>query len=173
MPDAPTRKPARVRSAAERVALDPAAARVLRQFRQVFNAVKTHFQQVEHQAGLGGAQVWALSVIQSDPGLGMNGLAQAMDIHQSTASNLVKALVQREMVEVRRHPEDRRAVQLHLRPAGARALRLSPGPYAGILPEALQRLDDATLQRLGEDLDVLIQVLEPDREAARIPLGGV
>jgi hypothetical protein len=35
------------------------AARVLRRFRMVFNAVKTHFQQVEKQAGIGGAQVWA------------------------------------------------------------------------------------------------------------------
>ena len=30
---------------------------VLRRFRVVFNAVRTHFQQVESQAGLGGAQI--------------------------------------------------------------------------------------------------------------------
>jgi len=41
----------------------PPATRVLRQFRVVFNAVKTHFRQVEREAGVGGAQLWALSVI--------------------------------------------------------------------------------------------------------------
>ena len=42
---------------------DQAAARVLQQFRQIFNAVKTHFQQVEKKVGVGGAQVWALAVM--------------------------------------------------------------------------------------------------------------
>ncbi len=67
-----------------------AATRVLRQFRQVFNAVKTHFQQVERQAGVGGAQVWALSVVRERPGIGMNDLARALDVRQPTASNLVQ-----------------------------------------------------------------------------------
>jgi len=33
----------------------PSSTRVLRQFRVVFNAVKTHFRQVEREAGVGGA----------------------------------------------------------------------------------------------------------------------
>ena len=41
----------------------------LRRFRRVFNAVKTHFQQVEKRAGVGGAQLWALSVIGARPGI--------------------------------------------------------------------------------------------------------
>ena len=69
--------------------------RVLRQFRVVFNAIKTHFRQVERDAGIGGTQLWALSVIQSTPDIGMNELAKALDIHQSTASNLIKALIER------------------------------------------------------------------------------
>ena len=90
---------------------DQAAARVLQQFRQIFNAVKTHFQQVEKKVGLGGAQVWALSVIRDTPDIGMGSLAQAMNIHQSTASNLVKALVERGLVSATRHSTDRRAVR--------------------------------------------------------------
>jgi hypothetical protein len=38
-----------------------AATRVLRQFRQVFNAVKSHFRKVERVAGIGGEQPWAFS----------------------------------------------------------------------------------------------------------------
>ena len=64
----------------------------LRKFRSVFNAVKTHFQQVEKRAGIGGAQLWALSVVHAQPDIGVGGLARAMDIHQTTASNLVKAM---------------------------------------------------------------------------------
>ncbi len=147
-----------------------AAARVLRQFRQIFNAVKTHFQQVEKSAGLGGAQVWALSVIRDVPDIGMGALAQAMNIHQSTASNLVKSLVDRDMVIATKAGNDRRAVMLRLLPAGGRILKRTPGPFAGVLPEALAALDQKTLKRMEADLKKLIGELHADAKAAKIPL---
>lgn len=146
------------------------AVRVLRQFRLVFNTVKTHFQQVERRAGLGGAQVWALSVVRDRPGIGVSDLARALDVRQPTASNLVKALVEQDLVEVRKHERDGRAVMLHIRPAGARVLRRAPGPFTGVLPEALATLDPATLERLEQDLAVLIKALGADERGANIPL---
>lgn len=146
------------------------AARVLRRFRSVFNAVKTHFQQVEKKAGVGGAQVWALSVIQQQPDIGVGGLAKAMDIHQTTASNLVKAMVASDLVVARRLASDRRATQLRLTPAGVRVLKKAPGPFAGVLPEALATLDLETLTRLDSDLGKLLEVLQADERGAGIPL---
>jgi DNA-binding MarR family transcriptional regulator len=145
---------------------DDASARVLRQFRVVFNAVKTHFRQVEQSAGLGGAQVWALSVIRAQPGVGVKELAQTLDIQQSTASNLVRALVERDLVEARRNGADRRTVALHLLDAGAAVL----APFAGVLPDALHALDAATLARLEVDLGKLIGILGVDSAAASVPL---
>lgn len=147
------------------------ATRVLRRFRLVFNAVKTHFQQVEKQAGVGGAQLWALSVIAARPGVGVGELARAMDVHQSTASNLVRSLVARELVLAAKQGPDRRAVQLTLSPAGEAVLAQAPGPLSGVLPQALEALDAETLARLDADLARLIQVLGADERAANIPLG--
>jgi len=146
------------------------AVRVLRQFRLVFNTVKTHFQQMEKRVGLGGAQVWALSIVRDRPGIGVNDLARAMDVRQPTASNLVKALAERDLIEVRKDERDGRAVMLHLRPAGARVLRRVPGPFAGVLPGALVSLDPVTLERLELDLAVLIKVLGADERGASILL---
>ncbi len=160
----PDAQPANAQSAAE------GAVRVLRQFRLVFNTVKTHFQQTEKRAGLGGAQVWALSVVRDRPGIGVNDLARALDVRQPTASNLVKALAEQDLIEVRKDERDGRAVMLHVRPAGARVLRRAPGPFTGVLPEALATLDPATLGRLEQDLAVLIKVLGADERAANIPL---
>lgn len=146
-------------------------AQVLRRFRLIFNAVKTHFQQVEKKAGVGGAQLWALSVVAAQPGIGVNGLAQAMDVHQTTASNLVKGLVEIALLEARRDGSDRRAVQLHLLPAARKVLQRAPGPFAGVLPDALAQLDAATLQRLDADLGRLIELLHADERGAGVPLG--
>lgn len=164
LPEAPAPAPAPADQA-------ESAARVLRRFRMVFNAVKTHFQQVEKQAGIGGAQVWALSLIAARPGIGVGGLAEAMDIHQTTASNLVKALVGLELVVAQRQAPDRRAVQLHPTPAARKVLARAPGPFSGVLPEALARLDPQTLARLDADLGTLITALAADESAGGIPLG--
>ncbi|MBX3599916.1 MAG: winged helix-turn-helix transcriptional regulator [Rubrivivax sp.] len=150
-------------------AVDP-ATRVLRRFRLVFNAVKSHFQQVEKQAGVGGAQLWALSVVAQQPGIGVGDLARAMDIHQTTASNLVKALLAQQMITLARSAADRRVAELRVLPAGQRVLKKAPGPFAGVLPQALARLDEATLQRLDADLGTLISALDADERAAGIPL---
>jgi len=149
------------------------ATQVLRRFRQVFNAVKTHFQQVEKQVGLGGAQVWALSVIHEQPDVGIGDLARAMDIHQSTASNLVKTLIERELVAATKGEADRRSVRLRVLPAGAKLLKLAPGPFTGVLPLALQSLDAETLQRLNDDLGQLIEALQADKRGAKKLLAGM
>lgn len=147
-----------------------ASVRVLRRFRVVFNAVKAHFQQVERRAGIGGAQVWALSLVAAAPGLRVGQLAGLMDIHPTTASNLVRSLLQAGLVEALRDPADRRSVRLNATAAGREVLRRAPGPFAGVLPDALARLDAQTLLRLETDLGRLIDMLEADPRAAGLPL---
>ena len=147
-----------------------ASTQVLRKFRQVFNAVKSHFQQVEKKVGIGGAQIWALSVVHNKPGIGMNDLALAMDIHQTTASNLVRSLVKQEMLLVERNGPDKRSVQLYVMPSGQKILLKAPGPFSGVLPEALKQLDLATLERLDIDMEKLLKLLAVEEKAAQIPL---
>jgi DNA-binding MarR family transcriptional regulator len=151
---------------------DP-AGRVLRQFRVVFNAVKVHFRQVESAAGIGGAQVWALSVIQARPGVGVSELGRAMDVHQSTASNLVKLLLERDLVLAVKDTVDRRAIGLHLTESGAAVLSAAPGPFSGVLPDALAGLDPRTLARLEADLEQLILALQADRAGAGVLLADL
>lgn len=145
-------------------------SKVLRRFRVVFNAVRTHFRQMEKQVGLGGAQVWALSLIQAKPGLGLGEVAMLMDIHQSTASNLIKALLGKGLIRADKAPDDRRSVCLSILPAGSRLMERTSGPFEGVLPQALGRLSEAALQRLDEDLGQLIALLNADEAAEETPL---
>jgi DNA-binding MarR family transcriptional regulator len=165
LPDEPTMPP-------ENLTSTQAAntAQVMRRFRVVFNAIRSHFRQVEKQVNLGGAQVWALSVVRDHPGIGTGMLAKHMDIHQSTASNLVKTLQRKALISVSKATEDRRSVQLQVLPAGLAVLSQVPGPFEGVLPEALEKLPVDTLLRLDKDLCELIALLKADEQAAGIPL---
>lgn len=120
--------------------------------------------------GLGGAQVWALSIIQASPAIGMNEVAARMDIHQSTASNLIKTLLKKELISMEKARNDRRNVHLHILPAGQDILAKVPGPFEGVLPVALGSLSADTLNRLNQDLGQLIDLLEVDETAANTPL---
>jgi len=143
---------------------------VLRRFRVVFNAVRTHFKQVEKQVGLGGAQVWALSLIRDQPGIGLGELARGMDVHQSTASNLVKGLLQKGLIRADKGSTDKRQVQLVALPEALNLLVQVPGPFEGVLPEALEKLPPQTLARLDRDLAELITLLKADEATGSIPL---
>jgi DNA-binding MarR family transcriptional regulator len=143
---------------------------VLRRFRVVFNAVRSHFKQMEKQVGLGGAQVWALSIIRDQPGIGMGELARCMDVHQSTASNLVRALHHKELIRMDKGAHDKRHVHLTTTPAALELLTKVPGPFEGVLPVALELLSPQTLERLDQDLAELITLLKADDAAGRIPL---
>ena len=94
-----------------------------------------------------------------------------MDIHQSTASNLLKPLIEAGMVVAERAQADRRALRLRITARGLAVLRKAPGPAAGMLPDALSKLDLETLDRLDRDLEDLIAVLHADKRAAKVPLG--
>lgn len=144
---------------------------VLRKLRLVFNTVKGHFREVEKKTGVAGAQVWAMSVVRDQPGIGVNDLARLMDIHQSTASNLIKPLIEGGMMVADRAQADRRALKLRVTPRGAAILKKAPAPSTGLLPAALAKLDHDTLVRLDEDLEGLITLLHPDKRAAKEPIG--
>jgi DNA-binding MarR family transcriptional regulator len=145
-------------------------AQVLRQFRVVFAEVRHHFQQIEKQVGIGGAQVWTLSIVGQRPGLGMAELAAAMDVHQSTASNLVRQLLKRGLMRSDRSTLDRRAVEMHLTPEGQALLAQVPGPHEGVLPRALRRLPAPALAQLQSGMTALMAALKADEQAGGIPL---
>jgi DNA-binding MarR family transcriptional regulator len=112
-------------------------------------------------------------VIAHRPGIGVTELARELDIHQSTASNLIKSLSERGLAVAAREGADRRSVSLRILPAGEEVLKSAPMPFAGVLPDALSSLDAATLARLEQDLDKLINLLETDEASAKMPLAQI
>jgi DNA-binding MarR family transcriptional regulator len=170
LPNPTTADPASTHSRLPARLKDDPASQVLRQFRLIFNTVRRHFQAMEKQSGMGGAQTWALSLVAQQPGLGVSQLAERMDVHQSTASNLIRSLIKSGHVHSEKSVHDKRVVELYVLPEGLKLLRKIPGPFAGVLPHALQNLDEITLIQLEKNLSELISRLEVDENAARTPI---
>ncbi|NBP37511.1 MAG: MarR family transcriptional regulator [Betaproteobacteria bacterium] len=146
------------------------AKEVLGQFRSIFAAVRTHFARVEKAVGIGGAQVWALALIEASPGASLGEIASGMDVHQSTASNLVRLLLEAGYIESLRSGDDRRKVELSITAKGRLLLRKAPKPYTGVLPHALAALSAAQLKMLRVSLAAVSDHLNVEPAHAKKPL---
>jgi DNA-binding MarR family transcriptional regulator len=133
---------------------------VLEQFRIVFKSIRRHYQDVERRAGVSGAQLWALSEVSSRPGCQVGQLARALAIHQSTASNMLRALDRLGLVRRHRQGKDQRQVQLYASRKGLRVLSRAPQPLIGVLQQALTDLPASNLEALHRQLDRLIKAMK-------------
>jgi DNA-binding MarR family transcriptional regulator len=132
----------------------------------VFASTRAHDSDVRRIAGISGSHLWALAEVAQAGGLSVNGLAERMALHQTTASNLINALVEHKLIRRTRDATDQRVVRLHVTTEGKRMLLKAPGPYAGLLVDGLRHLNDAQLNRLRKDLSVLIGAMRELRTAA-------
>jgi MarR family transcriptional regulator, organic hydroperoxide resistance regulator len=144
---------------------------VLGQFRILFKSVRRHYGEVQRRAGIGGAQLWALSHIAGRPGINPGELARSLAIHPSTASNLLKDLEKLALVTKRRQKNDQRAVQLFATSKGSRVLRRAPRPLIGVLQQALSDLPSGNLDVLQRHLEKLVALMKAkDTRARAVPL---
>jgi DNA-binding MarR family transcriptional regulator len=135
----------------------------LQEFRRIIGSARRHDADVRRIAGISGSQLWALSEIARGEGMRVNDLSKRMALHQTTASNLINALVERNLIRRGRDDEDQRVVRLHVTTEGKKLLLRAPGPYAGLLVDALRHLKAPELRHLNEALRTLTTVL---RDAA-------
>jgi DNA-binding MarR family transcriptional regulator len=160
-----------------RAGADPQRAalelRTLQDFRIIFGSARAYDVTVRRLAGISGSQLWALSEIDRSIGLSVNALSRCMAVHQTTASNLVNALLRRGLIRRMRDGADQRIARLHLTAEGRRVMRLAPRPHAGLLIDALRHLDAAQIARVRISLGLLIRALRRSaaRTAARVPIG--
>jgi MarR family transcriptional regulator, organic hydroperoxide resistance regulator len=135
------------------------ARRVLENFRIIYKSVQQHSRWVESQCGVSSPQVWALLEISKRPGLSVNDLADAMSLHQSTISNLLKGLSHKRLIRREPNPEDQRAKRIYMTAKGETLFKRAPEPAMSLLPDAINRLPEKALQALDNAIFEVVQNL--------------
>lgn len=149
--------PARVVSSpSARGARGPLELRILQSFRTVIGSARSCDAEVRAVTGISGSQLWALSEISREGGMSVNALAERLALHQTTASNLTNVLSEHRLIRRVRDETDQRVVRLHVTTDGMRLLLRAPRPYAGLLVDALHKLEPTDLSRLFRSLTALL-----------------
>lgn len=147
---------------------------VLKQFRVLLRSIKRHYQWVEQESGVSGAQLRAMAEIAKAPGIKVSDLARQLAVHLSTVSNMLRRLEALALVKRLRISEDHRVVLLLLTAKGRKILRLAPRPLAGILQQALADLPRHRLDSLHADLGEVIRLMKfKDIKARSTPLSDI
>jgi len=149
------------------VPAEPATALdVLQLLRAVSALADARSARVELATGVAGAPLWALHEIGQTEGLTVGALARRLRVHQTTASNLLNRLEMQGLVRKLRAAADQRVIELHLTPAGRRALARAAGSARGLLPQALESLGPARLRTLRSGLATLVDAMRNNDPAA-------
>ncbi len=144
---------------------------ILKNFRIIFRSAQAHSRWVEKESGLSAAQLWMMWELFNEPGLTVSGLARALSIHQSTCSNMLDKVQQKELVTRKRSTTDQRVVRLYLTEKGTALLAKAPRPAQGTLTDVLHRLPDEVLRQLESGLSTFVDALRiVDEKAGMLPL---
>lgn len=146
----------------------------IKDFRVIISSIKKHSSQVEALCNVSSSQLWLLWELHQSPGLKVTELANRLSIHQSTASNLIEKLVNKQLVIKRRSDFDQRVVRLYLSEAGTEVVFKAPSSPRGALRDALEHMSASELILLQQSLGALIaQIKLKDEESALTPLSDI
>lgn len=130
----------------------PGVLALLQALWAVAHGLEQTSKRMRRELGITGPQRLVLRVVGLVPGIAAKDLAAVLHVHPSTLSGVLKRLEAQRMLTRRADERDRRRVQLHLGPAGARANAEQAGTIEAAAVAALDRCG-------SRDVEATIRVL--------------
>lgn len=128
-------------------------------------------RRMERQLGITGPQRFVLRLVGRFPGVTAGQLADALGVHPSTMTGVLKRLQRKRLLVRRTDPRDRRRSFLALTDAG-QALNVDPGgTVEGAVAQVLERLPRGKVTNTREVLTALADALGEREEALRDAAG--
>lgn len=145
----------------------PEATAIVQGLRRIVHALERYSRELRRDYGLTAPQRWALATLHREGPLTTGRLAEALHVHQSSASVLLKRMERRGLVRRTRAREDRRRVRAELTERGTALAREAPQPAQGRLLHGLANLPLARVREIRAAVDDLVRAMEVERVEAR------
>lgn len=132
-------------------------------------AVDLFEAELKTRHGITGLQLAVLRILGERPQLPLAALRKALVMHPATLGQAIDGLRRKDLCQVRRNPDDRRARDIAITPEGARIAEQAP--LAGAVRLREINHDPARLDRLAAALEDAIDLfgLEPWVEGRKAP----
>jgi DNA-binding MarR family transcriptional regulator len=145
-----------VKYSRRRVPATPEIQFILDSIRHIVQKLRESSRDAEKRLGISGAQLFVLEKLAGRQPLSLNQVAQRTFTHQSSVSSVVRALVERGLVQRNSSARDGRFLELSLTGRGKRMLHRSRPSAQQRLLSALQRLPAMVRGQLARALGELV-----------------
>lgn len=142
-----------------RAAGDDEGQRILGAIRQLARALRLFDREAQARYGISAAQMLVLHALEQDDVLSLNALAERTATDQSSASVVVRRLIDAGYVTRTAKKEDRRHAELRLTAKGRTMLRKSPSPAQEKILEAVEALPPRERKQLAGLLERFVEGL--------------
>ena len=133
--------------------------------RRILQALRRSTRRARLRAGVTGAQLFVLQILEEAPAASLNALAERTFTHQSTVSVVVDGLVKRGLIVKRRSGEDARRVELRLSPRGRALVERTPHTAQARLIDGLRALPPEETAELARLLRRLVAAMGATHQA--------
>ncbi len=135
--------------------------------RRVVRALELYSHEVRRDFGLTAPQLWALKTLARQGPLATGALAEALMVHQSSASILAGRLERKGLVRRTRATDDRRCVRVELTERGRTISQAGPEPAQGRLLHGLARMPAPRIRNIRLAVDDRVRAREAEEVEAR------
>lgn len=138
--------------------------------RSLVDDMRKRYRELERLTGVPIAVHRALACIHASPGLAASQLAVQLGVRRPAVSQMLRSLISHGWVERLRTPQDQRAIQLFLTPAGRAIVDATGGRAVGTLQRAVNHLSLRELAALSLGMEALLRELPPTQIDTAAPV---
>jgi DNA-binding MarR family transcriptional regulator len=147
------------------------AAKVMETIPLVMKAIRADMRAIGSTT-LSVPQFRTLAFLDRNPGASLSDLAEHLGVTRATASATIERLVQRDYVDRKDHPQERRRVVLNLTEAGIHHLEQARVQTRSHITDLLNHLTEEQVVQIEKGLGLLKQVFERTLDDNEIDTSG-
>jgi len=143
---------------------------VMMRIRQIIQGMSKHSKHIQENYKITIPQLICLGEVYEHGPISLGALTKIVFLNNSTVTGIIDRLEKRELVRRNRISKDRRQVHVEITDNGIQFIKAAPMPLQQRFVERLQHLDEEKITMILWALEMLVDMLGPEKEKVEITL---
>jgi len=142
---------------------------IMMRLRQIIQELSKHSKHIQENYKITVPQLLCLQEVYEHGPISIGALTKIVFLNNSTVTGIVDRLEKRDLVKRTRISQDRRQVHVEITDEGTRFIHKAPEPLQRRFIERLQELDEEKITLILWVLEMLVDLIGPEKPKAEIP----
>jgi len=143
---------------------------IMMRLRQIIQELSKHSKYIQENYKITVPQLLCLREVYEHGPISIGALTKIIFLNNSTVTGIVDRLEKQNLVKRTRISKDRRQIHVEITEKGSRSIREAPEPLQKRFIERLQKLDEEKVTLILWVLEMLVDLLGPEKPKAKIPV---